>query len=147
MVSFGWRFLVTVSSVGVSPERGDSLFDLRGQRFVIYAHVQGFLMLLRHQGENLPQHKPVTADLMGVPHQSLELSNPDNVMLWAARCDPFQRGCFLFLGCGSAHLCPVLALTNYLHLRGPDVGPLFIFQDGRPCEGPAYLRFCKPPYR
>ena len=54
---------------------------------------------------------------------------------------------FISLGRGSAPLCPVLALTNYLHLRGPGVGPLFIFQDGRPCQGPAYLRFCKPPYR
>ena len=122
----------------------------------------------RHQGSNPPQRQPVTADLMGVLHQSLDLSNPDNVMLWAACCvgffgflragefttnssfdpsvdltpadlqvdsstnpqsfrvfikcaktDPFRRGCFIFLGRGSAPLCPVLALTNYLHLRGP----------------------------
>lgn len=118
---------------------------------------------------------------MGALHQSLNLSNPDNVMLWAACClgffgslragefitnssfdpsvdltpadlqvdsstnpqsfrvfircaetDPFRRGCFIFLGPGSAPLCPVLSLTNHLHLRGPGVEPLFIFQDGRP---------------
>ena len=118
---------------------------------------------------------------MGVLHQSLDLSNPDNVMPWMACClgffrflqageftmnssfdplvdltpvdlqvdsstnpqsfqvfikcaktDPFRRGCFIFLGRGSAPLCPVLVLTNYLHLHGPGVGPLFIFQDGRP---------------
>ena len=102
---------------------------------------------------------------MGVLHQSLDLSNPDNAMLWAACClgffgflqagefttissfdpsvdltpadhqvnssmnpqsfrvfikcattDPFRHGCFIFLFCGSAPLCPVSSLTNYLHL-------------------------------
>ena len=135
----------------------------------------------RHQGSNPPQRQPVTADLMGVLHQLLDLSNPDNVMPWAACClgffgflragefttnssfdplvdltpadlqvdsstnpqsfrvfincaktDPFRHGCFIFLGHGSAPLCPVLVLTNYLHLRGPCAGPLFIFQDGCP---------------
>ena len=135
----------------------------------------------QHRCSNLPQLQPVTADLMGVLHQTLDLTNPDNVTLWAACCFgffgflrageftmnssfdpsvhltpanlqvdsstnpqsfrvfikcaktvPFQLGCFIFLGCGSAPLCPVLALTNYLHLCGPGVGPLFIFQDGRP---------------
>ena len=65
-------FFVSVSSISISPERGDSLFDQRSQWFVIYAHVPGFLVLLRHQGANLPQRKPVTADLMGVLHQSLD---------------------------------------------------------------------------
>ena len=135
----------------------------------------------RHQGSNLPRRQPVTADLMTVLHKSLDLSKPDNVMLWAACClgffgflragefttnssfdpsihlttadlqvdsssnpqsfrvfikcaktDPFRSGCFIFLGRGSAPLCPVLALTSYLHLRGPGKGPLFFFQDGRP---------------
>ena len=136
-------FLVSVSSISISPERGDSLFDQHSQWFVIYAHVPGFLVLLRHQGANLSQCKPVTADLMGVLYQLLELSNPDNVMPWAACCDPVVA----VLGRGSAPLSPVLALTNYLHLHGPGVEPLFIFQDGSPCQGPAYLCFCKPPYR
>ena len=38
----------------------------------------------RQQGSNLTQRQPVTADLMLVLHRSLDLSNPDNVMLWAA---------------------------------------------------------------
>lgn len=40
----------------------------------------------QHQGSDLPQAKCVPADLMAVLHQSLDLSNPDNVMLWAACC-------------------------------------------------------------
>ena len=61
-------FFVGVFSISISPEHGDSLFDQRSQWFVIYVHVPGFLMLLRHQGANLPQRKPMTADLMGVLH-------------------------------------------------------------------------------
>ena len=80
-------------------------------------------MLFRHQGANLSQRKPVTADLMGVLYQLLELSDPDNVMPWAACCDPVVA----VLGRGSAPLCPVLALTNYLHLRGPGVLSLSSF--------------------
>ena len=37
-----------------------------------------------NQVSNLPQHQPVTADLMAVLWQSLDLSNPDKVLLWAA---------------------------------------------------------------
>ena len=40
----------------------------------------------RHQGSNLLQRQPVTADLMSVLHQLLDFNNPDNVMLWAACC-------------------------------------------------------------
>ena len=49
-----------------------------------------------HQGSNLPQRQPVTADLMGVLHKSLHLSIPDNVMLRAACC----LGFFGFLRAG-----------------------------------------------
>ena len=61
-------------------------------------------------------------------------SNPQSfrVFIKCAKTYPFRRGCFIFIGRGSAPLCPVLALTNYLYLRGPGVRPLFIFQDGRP---------------
>ena len=114
----------------------------------------------RHQGSNLTQRQPLTADLMSVLHRSLDLTNPDNVMLWPACCvgffgllssceftvispfdpslhlthadiqvdaplnpqsvrvfikcrktDPFRKGCFVFLGCGSAPLSPGVSLV------------------------------------
>ena len=43
----------------------------------------------RHQGSNLTQRQPLTADLMSVLHRSLDLTNPDNVMLCPACCVGF----------------------------------------------------------
>ena len=43
----------------------------------------------RHQGSHLPQRQPVTADLMRVIHRSVDLQNPDHIMLWAACCIVF----------------------------------------------------------
>ena len=143
-----------------------------------------------HQGSNLPQRQPVTAELMSVLHRSLDFANPDNVMLWAACClgffgflraseftvngpfdptlhltttdiqvdsltnpqsfrvfikctktDPFHKGCFIFLGCGSFPLCPVVSLLNYFHLHGPGAGPLFVYQDGTPLSRPQLSSF------
>ena len=50
----------------------------------------------RHQGPNLPQHQPVTADLMSVLHKSLDFVSTDSVMLWTA----YFLGFFGFLRAG-----------------------------------------------
>ena len=76
-----------------------------------------------------------SVDLTPADLQVDSSTNPQSfrVFIKCAKTDPFRCGCFIFLGHGSAPLCPVLALmTNYLYLRGPGIGPLFIFQDGRP---------------
>ena len=54
------------------------------------------------------------------------------VFIKCSKTDPFRKGCFVFLGRGSFPLCPAVSLTNYLHLRGPGTGPLFIYQNGTP---------------
>ena len=61
-------------------------------------------------------------------------TNPQSfrVFIKCSKTDPFHKGCFIFLGRGSFPLCPVVSLTNYLHLRGPGTGPLFIYQNGTP---------------
>ena len=60
--------------------------------------------------------------------------NPQSLRFFIkhAKTDPFWRGCFIFLGLGSAPLCPVSALISYIYFRGPGIGPLFIFQEGHP---------------
>ena len=77
-----------------------------------------------------------SVDLTPADLQVDSSTNPQSfrVFIKCAKTDPFRCGCFIFFGHGSAPLCPVLTLTNYLYLylRGPGIGPLFIFQDGRP---------------
>ena len=146
----------------------------------------------RQQRSNLTQRQLVTADLMSVLHRSLDLANPDNVMLWAACCfgffgflrgggftvnspfdpslhltladilvdiplnpqsvsvfikcsktDPFRKGCFVFFGCCSAPLCPVVSKVNYLHLRGAGPRPLFLYQVGTPLSRTKLSAFLK----
>ena len=63
------------------------------------------------------------------------------VFIKCAKTNPFWQGCFIFLGCGSTSLCPVLALSNYLHLRGPGKGLPFIYQDGCPLSGACLSSF------
>ena len=48
-----------------------------------------------------------------------------------SKSDPFARGCVVLLAPSGSWICPVLALANYLELRGSSPGPLFISVDGR----------------
>ena len=61
-------------------------------------------------------------------------TNPQSfrVFINCLKTDPFRKGCFIFLGRGSFPLCPVLSLTNYLHLRGSGPSPLYIYLNGTP---------------
>ena len=54
------------------------------------------------------------------------------MIIKCSKTGPSRKGCFIFLGCGSFPLCPVVSLLNYLHLRGPGAGPLFVYRDGTP---------------
>ena len=62
-----------------------------------------------------------------------DLANPQTVSVFIkqSKTDPFRRGINLFLGRTSSDLCPVMALLNYLVVRGPREGSLFMFSDGR----------------
>ena len=48
-----------------------------------------------------------------------------------SKTDPFRQGVDIFLGKTSTDLCPVVALLNYLVVRGRNPGALFHFRDGR----------------
>lgn len=50
----------------------------------------------------------------------------------ASKTDPFRKGVEVYLGRTDVELCPVIALVDYLGVRGPAPGPLFVFSDGCP---------------
>ena len=48
-----------------------------------------------------------------------------------SKTDPFRMGVNLYVGRTFSLLCPVMALLDYLVVRGSSPGPLFKFKDGR----------------
>ena len=54
------------------------------------------------------------------------------VHIKSSKTDSFRVGCVIYVGRGNSVICPVVALGNFLVLRGPYPGPLFCFADGRP---------------
>jgi len=46
--------------------------------------------------------------------------------------DPFRQRCYIYIGAGKRDLCPVCALTQYVHICGSTPGPLFLLSDGTP---------------
>ena len=49
-----------------------------------------------------------------------------------SKTDPFRQGTEVYLGATGSSLCPVQALWQYLAVRGPAPGPLFIQASGVP---------------
>ena len=66
--------------------------------------------------------------------QADSLVNPTcfKVHLKYSKTDPFRTGCDIYVGRGVGSVCPIMALGNYLSLRGSAPGPLFTFSAGRP---------------
>ena len=60
-------------------------------------------------------------------------SNPSllRVHIKASKTDPFRKGIHIFMGTTGNDLCPVNAMLAYLARRGPQSGPLFLFENGR----------------
>jgi len=54
------------------------------------------------------------------------------VRIKVSKTDPFQKGCFVYIGRGRFPLCALQAALEYLAVRGNSGGPLFLCQDGRP---------------
>ena len=46
--------------------------------------------------------------------------------------DPFRLGVDVFLGSTGANICPVQAIIQYIAVRSPNPGPLFVTQEGSP---------------
>lgn len=53
-----------------------------------------------------------------------------SVHIKASNTDPFWQGITLYLGKTGVDLCPVVAMVDFLAVRGVSPGPLFQFQNG-----------------
>lgn len=133
------------------------------------------------KGVSTPARLLITVELMRAIHQSLDLSDQDHVMIWAACClgyfgflriceftvnsefdpeihmaisdvdidskvnrdffkvhvkcsetEPFRKECHIYVGRTDNLICPFVAISNYLELRGPASGPLFLHRDNSP---------------
>lgn len=51
------------------------------------------------------------------------------VHLKKSKCDQFGVGSDIFLGRSGSDLCPVAAVVEYVHIRGPAPGPFFLTSD------------------
>ncbi len=66
--------------------------------------------------------------------QADTLVNPTcfRIHIKCSKTNPFRVGCDVYIGRGNDLVCPLVALANFLALRGPSSGPLFCYTDGRP---------------
>ena len=69
------------------------------------------------------------ADLAIDSHENPSLIR---LLLKQSKTDPFRLGVEIFLGATKADICPVQALIQYLGIRKPIPGALFIFTSGCP---------------
>lgn len=55
-----------------------------------------------------------------------------SVYIKASKTDPFRTGQNIIIGKTNQAVCPVLAMKQYLSVRNPCPGPLFVFSSGKP---------------
>ena len=51
------------------------------------------------------------------------------IIIKQSKTDPFKAGCTIRMAATNSVICPVTVLRQYLHVRVPVVGPLFLFQN------------------
>lgn len=76
----------------------------------------------------------------------LAIDNPDTptvvcISIKQSKTDPFRQGARIYLGRTEKIVCPVRAIINYIGIRPPDPGPLFVRTSGTPLTR-AYLVSC-----
>jgi len=104
----------------------------------------GFLRSAEFTIPNLASYSPSIH--LGVADTAVDsASSPSclRVQIKASKTDPFRKGCFVHIGRGTYPLCALQSLMSCLTIRGDGLGPLFLFQDGRPLSRPlltAWLR-------
>ena len=67
-----------------------------------------------------------------IEFDSIESPSSLSVCIKASKTDPFRQGITIYLGKTDAAICPVMAMADYLSIRGSLPGPLFHSQQGEP---------------
>ena len=91
----------------------------------------GFFGFLR-AGEfttNSPFDPNIHLGVSDVQADTLQDPTCFQIHIKCSKTDPFWVGCYIYVGRGSDVVCPVVALGNFLAVRGPCPGPLFCFAD------------------
>lgn len=89
-------------------------------------------MLIREQAPPL-----LVSDIAVDSHE-----NPSviRIFLKRAKCDPFGKGIFIFIGrVRSSPICPVSAILGYMAIRPASPGPLFVWRDGTPLSRSTFV--------
>ena len=81
---------------------------------------------------NSPFNPDIHLDVSDVQADSLVNPSSFRIHIKCSKTGPFRQGCHIYIGAGKRDLCPVRALTQYLHVRGSTPGPLFLLSDGTP---------------
>ena len=77
--------------------------------------------------------------------EDVAADNPDRlniirISIKQSKTDPFRKGVDLFLGRSGTDICPVVALLNYLIIRGMAPGPLFLCRNGSYLTRQVFMR-------
>ena len=62
------------------------------------------------------------------------------VRIKQSKMDPFRKGVMVYLGRTGGELCPVVAVSAYLVVRGRAPGPFFVFKGGEPLSREIFVR-------
>ena len=65
------------------------------------------------------------------------------VHLRCAKTDPFDKGVSIHVGKTGTSLCPVSALLNFMAVRPPGEGPLFVYEDSSPLTRSRFVQLTK----
>ena len=97
----------------------------------------GFFGFLRAGEFTIPTAQGYNPD-MHLSLQGLAVENPSDPTLFCIRIkhsktDPFRQGAdILYLGATHVSICPVQALIDFIAVRSPEPGPIFVYQLATP---------------
>ncbi len=104
----------------------------------------GFFGFLRCGEFILPDATPFdeTAHLTSADVAVDSHTNPTllAITIKKSKTDQFGEGATIYLGKTSASICPVTAILQYLAVRPPDAGPLFISSDQKPITKQVFVK-------